>query len=304
MKPDATNVHGFTALMWAAGQGRDDVMKLLLDRGANAHAQARDGSEPLIFAAGFGKISTAQMLITAGANANQPSGHTTPLIAAATGNQPEMVVFLLSQRVDINARDSEGCTALFYAANNSKNEDANNATLPLVRILLKEGAKVDIRANDGTTALIWAAGKGEAQVCEALLDAGVDLNAADKEGKSVLTHAVEGGADPALATTLVSRGAKVDAQDAAGETALLKACRRKRAGMAQALLQAGAKPNLQDNQGTTALMIAAAYGNSVLADALQKAGADPNQTNKLGQTAYTIARDKHTAAIDRLKPPQ
>ena len=74
--------------------------------------------------------------------------------------------------------------------------------------------------------------------------------------------------------------------------------------MAQALIQAGAKPNLQDNQGTTALMIAATYGNSVLADALQKAGADPNQTNKLGQTAYAIARDKHTAAIDRLTPPQ
>jgi ankyrin repeat protein len=136
MKPDTTNVHGFTALMWSAGQGRDDVVKLVLERGANVHAKARDGSEPLIFAAGYGKISTAQMLITAGANANQPSGHTTPLIAAATGNQPEMVVFLLSQKADINARDSEGCTALFYAANNPKSEDANNATMPLVRILL------------------------------------------------------------------------------------------------------------------------------------------------------------------------
>jgi hypothetical protein len=129
------------------------------------------------------------------ANANQPSGHTTPLIAAATGNQPEMVVFLLSQKADINARDSEGCTALFYAANNPKSEDANNATMPLVRILLKEGAKVDLHDNDSTTALMWAAGKGEAQVCEALLDAGAGINAVDKEGKSVLAHAVEGGED-------------------------------------------------------------------------------------------------------------
>ena len=83
----------------------------------------------------------------------------------------------------------------------------------------------------------------------------------------------------------------------------MQACRRKRPGMALALLKGGANTNLQDNQGTTALMIAATYGNGVIADALLKAGANASLTNKSGQTAYTIAQEKHTAALDHLKPP-
>ncbi len=116
-------------------------------------------------------------------------------------------------------------------------------------------------------------------------------------------HAVEGEADPTLANLLISKGADINIQDATGETALVKACRRKRAGMSLVFIEAGANLNLQNNQGETALMVAAAYGNGIIADALLKAGADSSLRNNNGQTALDIARDLHTAALDHLKRP-
>jgi ankyrin repeat protein len=180
-----------------------------------------------MFAAERGKTSSAKILLAHGANVNQKGARSTPLIAAASGSHAEMVAFLLSQGAEVNARDPEGYTALFYAANNSQNEDANDTTLPVVTILLNQGAKVDACGNDGSTPLMWAAGKGETRVCETLLNSGADVNAVDNSGKSPLLHAVDGAADPVLARLLVSHGADVNAQDAAGETALMKAARRK-----------------------------------------------------------------------------
>ena len=70
MNPNSTNLYGYTALMWAAGQGRETVVQMLLDNGADLKARARDGSQPLMFAASGGNINTAKILIARGADIN------------------------------------------------------------------------------------------------------------------------------------------------------------------------------------------------------------------------------------------
>ena len=62
---------------------------------------------------------------------------------------------------------------------------------------------------------------------------------------------------------LRSKGATIDARDAKGETALMKACRGKRWTMARALLDLGADLNLRDGEGRTALEIAASLGHKI-----------------------------------------
>jgi ankyrin repeat protein len=301
MNPNVTNQYGYTALMWAAGQGRDAVVQMLLDNGADVRARAADGSLPLMFATRQRNVNTAKILLVHGADINAQSGGSTPLILATLENQTEMMDFLLSNGAQPEGRDKEGYTALFYAAHNVKNEDANGVTLPAVKLLLQHGAKVNIQGNDGTTPLAWAARKGEWDICQILLDAGADIKAADHNKKTILIHAVEGEGDPTVAKLFISKGSDVNAQDATGETALIKSCRRKRAATAVVFIQAGADLNLQDNQGETALMVAAAYGNAVIADELLKAGADFSIKNHKGQTALDIAQEQHTAALERLK---
>ena len=167
--------------------------------------------------------------------------------------------------------------------------------------LLTHGAKPDVKSKDGSTPLMWAAAKGESGIVQILTSAGADVNATDANGKNALMYGIEGQADPEMTKILISRGAKIDIQDIAGETALIKSCRRKRSGMTMALVQLGANLNLQDKQGQTALMVAAAYGNATIADGLLKAGANPALKNNNGQTALDIARDQHTAAFERLE---
>src|SRR6266404_3729646 len=115
----------------------------------------------------------------------------TPLIAAARENRTEMAEFLLSKGADVDARDDDGYTALFYAAYNFGSEDANGATIPMAKLLLTRGANVNTAAHDGSTPLMWAAAKGEGDIAQVLALAGADINAADASGKTALLRGVE-----------------------------------------------------------------------------------------------------------------
>ncbi len=61
------------------GQQQDDVVKLLLDHGANINLQNAEGNTPLHLAARNGKLSTVQLLMARGAN---------PALANANGDVP------------------------------------------------------------------------------------------------------------------------------------------------------------------------------------------------------------------------
>jgi ankyrin repeat protein len=70
----------------------------------------------------------------------------TPLIAAVYANQTNMVAYLLSQRVDVNAGDAHGKTALMWAIIGTDKD------LSVVRMLLDNGAKTDVADKQGATA--------------------------------------------------------------------------------------------------------------------------------------------------------
>ena len=59
---------GTTLLMAAASSGADDVVRLLLDRGANPSLHAAGGITALVFATSGGHASTVKMLLEAGAS--------------------------------------------------------------------------------------------------------------------------------------------------------------------------------------------------------------------------------------------
>jgi ankyrin repeat protein len=57
-----------TALMLASGYGRNEIVKLLLDRGALIDLQNEDGSTALMMASFDGKIECARLLLERGAD--------------------------------------------------------------------------------------------------------------------------------------------------------------------------------------------------------------------------------------------
>jgi ankyrin repeat protein len=86
------------------------------------------GMTPLLYAARDGRADVVRMLLDAGADINQrDANEITPLIFAITNNHPDVARLLIDRGADINAVDWYGRTPL-WAAVETRNMDVDNAT--------------------------------------------------------------------------------------------------------------------------------------------------------------------------------
>jgi len=149
-------------------------------------------------------------------------------------------------------------------------------------------------------ALIEAARNGERETLRTLIQARVDVNAADADGTTAL-HWSAYRDDLESVEMLVRAGAKVNAANDLGATPLWNASASAGAPIVTRLLQAGADPNLALLSGETPLMVAARSGKADVAEALLKKGANPNARGARGQTALMwAAAQKHPEAVQVL----
>ena len=61
---------GWTPLHWAARAGKIEIVRMLIDAGANVNVQTNGGSTPLHEAVRYGSVEIVRMLIDAGADVN------------------------------------------------------------------------------------------------------------------------------------------------------------------------------------------------------------------------------------------
>jgi ankyrin repeat protein len=247
-----------TPLIYAAVFGSVDAVRLLLDRGADAHARNSFGATALVYAAG--NEAKARLLVEHGAdvNAQTRQGRTPLTIAAACNGCAAVVRLLLAKGADPKAKDGGGSTALELAATAGDAEsvrlllaagsDARNVAksgftpllgavyncdLPSIRALLAKGADPNARVTDagtvkfgpiqliGMTPMLNATAYCKGDVVQALLDAHGDVNAHDIRGMTPLMLGVGSETqDAAIVRLLVHAGAVVNAKSRDGETAL------------------------------------------------------------------------------------
>ena len=109
---------GFTALHFAAFFGHPPVAKLLLERGADPRARARNQMqvEPLHSAAAASPTELARMLLDAGADPNAPQeGGFAPIHAAAQNGDADLAELLLEHGADPALAADNGRTAADFA---------------------------------------------------------------------------------------------------------------------------------------------------------------------------------------------
>uniref|UniRef100_A0A1A8Q0R0 Protein phosphatase 1 regulatory subunit 16A n=1 Tax=Nothobranchius rachovii TaxID=451742 RepID=A0A1A8Q0R0_9TELE len=199
VSPDLCNEDGLTALHQCCIDNYEEMVKILLDRGANVNAQDNELWTPLHAAATCGHAGLVKILITHGADllavnsdGNMPydlceDDPTLDIIETAMANRGitqeminetrasterrmmEDIQELLRRGEEVNQQDCQGAALLHIAA--------ANGYVQAAELLLEGGARMDLRDFDGWQPLHAAACWGQMHVAELLASHGASLNA-------------------------------------------------------------------------------------------------------------------------------
>jgi ankyrin repeat protein len=205
---------GTTPLWVAAGaQGNERTVRYLLEKGANVKEILPNGGDYLMRAAAHEGAGTIRLLLEKGTDPRRANKYgDTALTESFSIGDHDKAGILLAVGADPNAAntdagtvkngpiDSFGVTPLMLAA--TMNDPGQ------VSALIKAGAKLDTTDHRRMTALMMAVGTDRANlgIVQRLIDAGADLNVADRYGETALDWAQKYG-NPAVLAALKKAGA-------------------------------------------------------------------------------------------------
>lgn len=151
--------------------------------------------------------------------------------------------------------------------------------------------------------LISATYRKDQRAVDKLLGAGAGINSTDEDGRTALMHAVlDSDADPSFIRYLLEQGASPDIADGCQcWTALHFAAQAEDPDIAKLLIEAGAKVDSQDAFGNTPLWraVMAPHPNAEVVKLLVRAGADPMKSNGHGVSPLSLAHKRGLVELER-----
>ena len=196
---------GTTPLLVAAGiRSAQDVVRYLIEKGADVKAIDIIGADAVMLASLAGAAGNLKILLDAGASgSNEAKAHEFP--------QQRRAEKLAAASIERLKKRAEGVTALMNAA---RIDCADCA-----RMLLAHGADAKAKTDAGLTALHYAAFKGNLAMVTLLLKAGAAVNVVDDRGFTPLMMAANSrNKNPEVVRALLDRGADIKAKDELGRT--------------------------------------------------------------------------------------
>jgi ankyrin repeat protein/L-ascorbate metabolism protein UlaG (beta-lactamase superfamily) len=227
---------GATPLAGAAQRGDVAVITYLLDNGANPNEESPDGQPPLTLAAGGGKRDAVRLLLDRGADAKYcHNGFFSALVASFWHPDVEIVRMLLAAGADATIATPVAGGVLHRAAMSP------NVPVEIVRMLVEAGADVNVKTSEGVTPLLVACDKGSTDIAKFFVSKGADAKVAGGTFQATGLHAAAANGYTDLAEFLMASGAPVNAKDNSAHTPLYYADRCGNTAIAKALKAKGAK---------------------------------------------------------------
>lgn len=196
---------GYSPLMLACGDNDEELVKILLDHGADVSIKSKNGLTALINASKNNKKKICELLIKSNPNILEKDGPDA-FVKAARAGHIEIINYLISKGLNINTKNTVGETALMVAA--------NRGNINLVKELLKLGADINQKDDHGKTALIHAAIGGVVSFIREEGSPGPEMDEIEK----ALAEMQE--LNGVVISFLIESGAKIQEEDNYGLTAV------------------------------------------------------------------------------------
>ena len=234
------------------------LLGILLGRRANPYTK-NDFGLPVLHSAAE-DLETVDYLLKKGVNPNSINNEEQTLLhtAAIEGNT-NLADKLLGHDAEINFRDKDGKTPLFYAKDHE-----------MLKWLLEKGASVDILDNEGRTVLHEFTLKNDLKSIIELLNRDADPNCLDSSNKSPILYANNN----AIRRRLLEAGANPNVRTSTGGTLLHIATQKGNEEVMRTLFEYHADPNILDQESRTPLSYAS---NNKIRRLLLENGAVPNE---------------------------
>ena len=227
------NTKGFSPLKLAAKGGNAEVLKVLLDSGADPNfiGNKLPGFTSLNIAVQYGKFDCAKLMIKHGAHLADKNMTNTALHSAAFGGFANIVEYLIKEkRMDVNLRNNANRTSLYQSITQGHNSvaevllhlgadpnvlsDKDSETClhvaireerkEIIKMLLEANAKPDEPLKDGVTPLMMVVEKDNVDYIPLIMAHGIRLVNKDNQGNTVFHHIAKNNS-PASAKYLLRR---------------------------------------------------------------------------------------------------
>ena len=221
-----------TALLEAASQGHEGIVRILIDHGSvDIAAKSTMGETAMGAAAATGQTAVVKMLLAYGANANDKSKGEAPLTWAARRGHLETVKVLCTEgkaQASVGGFTSEYSNPPLWHAVCHQDSLLDRvhwyrASDAMIRLLLESGADPNVWNKSNSSPLIEAAAKCRENAARMLLDYGADAYPTDGKGEPPVVRAAGSGSEGVVKLLLGAKGKDTTARVSQRELALVKA---------------------------------------------------------------------------------
>lgn len=324
------NKEGATPLKLAIDLKHPEQVRFFAQNGGDIYAEDIEGNTPISKALESDTLEMLRTLLSSGNISSTDSSGNTALHIALSKDAPiECVRYLVEAGSDVNVRNKNGDSPLFITVQKNrrdagdlllgKNADIfatnvqNNSPL---RIALTRGGEVQdwlinsktLNSTDGSgnTPLHYASEWHLNDAIVALIQKGAKTQAQNANGESAVYSAVKGGDDsPSTINVLAANGVVLDSKDRLGRdnlgnTPLHAAVKWGAPDTAKNLISLGVDVDAQNLSGKTALSDACRSAKKDMAVLLIRSGADINATDATGRTVLMDAISSNNEEMVRL----
>jgi len=315
------NINSFFEI--AFNQQDNEMLEILIKKGANITAQDKDGNTLLHLAATNGAEDIIGLLIVSGLDVRaQNKFGQTPWDIAKGNNSDKSILNAAVKRAAIECK-AIGCEEIEQIKFIIKNGGDVNSKAPanerrsiyqqqqqqtplhiateldnteVVKFLIDNGANVNTKDNSGTTPLNNAIKNGNIEIVKLLIDNNSDINTKDYNKETPLHYAIKNG-NVEIIKLLIDNNSDINAKNYTDRTPLHYAAQRDNIEMVKFLVSNGADVNARDKESTTPLHYAAQHDNIEIVKFLVDNGADVNARDIYNQNSWDIARDYENQKI-------